>query len=233
MTFAEIAGRAAEVRRRISGACDRAGRDPSSVSLVAVTKTHPASTVRAAVEAGLTDFGENRVQEGAAKSAALADLPGLKWRMIGRLQTNKVRAAVKSFQEIQSVDCLELVGRIAREAQGREPPFPVLLEVHLGGEDTKGGVEPEGAETLLREALAAASLCVEGLMAVPPFREDPEESRPHFRRLRELAESLRQRTGSPLPHLSMGMSHDFEVAVEEGATIVRVGTALFGTRASA
>jgi pyridoxal phosphate enzyme (YggS family) len=232
VTPAEIAGRAAEVRRRISGACDRAGRDPSSVSLVAVTKTHPASTVRAAVEAGLTDFGENRVQEGVEKMAELAGLPGLKWRMIGRLQTNKVRAAVNSFQEIQSVDRLELVGRIAREAQGRETPFPVLVEVNLGGEDTKGGVEPEGAEALLREALAATSLRVEGLMAVPPFREDPEESRPQFRRLRELAESLRQRTGSPLPHLSMGMSHDFEVAVEEGATIVRVGTALFGTRAS-
>lgn len=233
MSPGEILGRAEEIRRRIAGACERAGREVSSVALVAVTKTHPASTVRAAVEAGLTDFGENRVQEGIGKMAELAGLPGLKWRMIGRLQTNKVRAAVKSFQEIQSVDRLELVARIAREAQGRETPFPVLLEVHLGGEETKGGVEPEDAEALLREALAASSLRVEGLMAVPPFRENPDQSRSHFRRLRQLAESLRQRTGSPLAHLSMGMSHDFEVAIEEGATIVRVGTALFGPRAAA
>ena len=222
--------RVAQVRARIARAGERAGRDPAAVSLVAVTKMHPADVVRAAVAAGLADFGENRVQEGAAKAAALADLPGLKWRMIGRLQSNQARAAVKSFQEIESVDRLELVSRIARAADGRPQAYPILLEVHLGEEASKGGIEPDAAEVLLKAALAEKSLRVDGLMAVPPYDDDPEASRPHFRRLRVLAEELRQSTGAALPELSMGMSHDFEVAIEEGATIVRVGTALFGPR---
>ena len=231
MSAEGIAERALRVRERIAGACDRAGRDPGSVRLIAVTKTHDAGTVRMAIEAGLADFGENRVQEAASKIDALrADFPGLSWTLIGRLQTNKVKTALKYFQEIQSVDRDSLLEKIAREARTRAEAIPILLEVNIGGQESKGGVEPDACGALLEKAIAEPSVRVLGLMTVPPPFDDPRDARPSFRRLRELRDRLEQRTSSPLPQLSMGMSHDFEVAVEEGATQVRIGTALFGER---
>lgn len=199
--------------------------------MIAVTKTHGAQSVRAAVAAGLFEFGENRVQEGVGKIEALrADFPGLCWILIGRLQTNKVKLALKYFQEIQSVDRDSLLEKIAREARAQATIVPILLEVNIGGQESKGGVEPGACEELLEKALAEPSVRVRGLMSVPPPRDDPEDSRSSFRELRELRDRLEQDTSSPLPELSMGMSHDFEVAVEEGATQVRIGTALFGER---
>ncbi|HET7451764.1 MAG TPA: YggS family pyridoxal phosphate-dependent enzyme [Thermoanaerobaculia bacterium] len=226
---AGLEGRVAEVRARIERACGRARREPAGVTLVAVTKTHPEATVREAVSHGLTVFGENRVQEGIRKIEALRpDFPALSWRLIGRLQSNKAKTAVKYFEEIQSVDRNSLLEILSREADpaGR---YPIYVEVNAGGEASKGGVDPSGAGALVRAALASPSIAVRGLMAVPPFAEDPEASRPYFRSLAGLRDRLQQETGSPLG-LSMGMSHDFEVAIEEGATVVRVGTALFGPR---
>lgn len=231
MTSAEIGERAHEVRSRIDRACERAGRSPDSVRLVAVTKTHPARVVREAIAAGLTDFGENRVQEAAPKIAEIAaDHPGVVWRFIGHLQSNKAKSALKWFDEIQSVDRAGLLDRVAAEAAGRPAPYPILLEIKIGAERSKSGVDPASAGRLLRTALACETLAVRGLMAIPPFQEDAERSRPDFRQLAGLAERLRDETGEALPELSMGMSHDFEIAVEEGATMVRVGTALFGPR---
>ena len=221
--------RVGEVRERIDRACARARRAPAEVTLVAVTKTHPVETVREAIGHGLTVFGENRVQEGIRKIEALRpDFPSLSWRLIGRLQSNKAKTAVKYFEEIQSVDRNSLLEILSREADpaGR---YPIYVEVNAGGEASKGGVDPSGAGALVRAALARPSIAVRGLMAVPPYAEDPEASRPYFRALAGLRDRLQQETGSPLG-LSMGMSHDFEVAIEEGATVVRVGTALFGPR---
>ena len=227
----ELSARVADVRRRIAGACDRAGRDPATIRLVAVTKTRPVGVVRAAIAAGLSDFGENRVQEAAVKITELAaEFPNLTWRLIGQLQANKAKAAVELFKEIQAVDRLTLVDRIAREAEKAGRTVPILLEVNLGGEASKGGVPPEGLDDLLSAAHRAKSLEVKGLMAVPPFFANSEEVRPYFRTLRELATRASDRVGARLPELSMGMSHDFEIAIEEGATQVRLGTILFGPR---
>ena len=231
MSGETFAGRLERVRRRIGASCARSGRDPSSVRLVAVTKTQPASVVAEAARAGLTDFGENRVQEGVAKIEELrTEFPRLVWHLIGRLQSNKAKTAVKYFQEIESVDRDGLAGRIAAEARARNRIVPVFLEINLGSEQTKGGVGSGEARTLLARALSEEGLEVRGLMAVPPYLEDPEAVRPYFRQLRELRDRLREETGSALPELSMGMSHDFEAAIEEGATTIRVGTALFGER---
>lgn len=232
--MSELARRVREVEARIARACEAAGRDRSEVTLVAVSKTHPPEAVRRAAEAGLTVFGENRVQEGVRKIEALrADLPGLSWRLIGRLQTNKAKTAVRYFEEIQSVDRVSLLEILSREAGASNRRLPIYAEVNVGGEASKGGVDPAGCGALVRAALAAPAIELRGLMTVPPFSEDPEASRRYFRELRELRDRLRDETGSPLPGLSMGMSHDFEVAVEEGATEVRVGTALFGPRDAA
>lgn len=234
MTAEPFAGRLAGVRTRIERACARSRREPSSVRLIAVTKTQPADVVREAALAGLTDLGENRVQEAVAKIEALRpEFPRLSWHLIGRLQSNKAKTAVRYFQEIESVDRESLLGKIAEEARAGQRTFPIFLEINLGSEETKGGVAPTDALPLLRAGLAAPSLEIRGLMAVPPYREDPEEVRRDFRELRELRDRLRDATGAPLPELSMGMSHDFEVAIEEGATTIRVGTALFGERHSA
>jgi pyridoxal phosphate enzyme (YggS family) len=230
----DLAGRVREVRERIARACGKAERDPSGVTLVAVTKTHPVGVVRRAVEAGLTVLGENRVQEGVAKIEALRpDFPDLSWRLIGRLQTNKAKTAVRYFEEIQSVDRSSLLEILSREAGASGRRLPVFVEVNVGGEASKGGVDPDGAPALVRSALAAPAIELRGLMTVPPFSDDPEASRPFFRALRALRDRLRDETGSPISGLSMGMSHDFEVAIEEGATVVRVGTALFGPRETA
>ena len=227
----QIAARRDAILGRIARAAERAGRDPGAVTLLAVTKTHPAEVVRQAALAGLTRFGENRVAEGTAKIVALAgEWPGLEWRLIGPLQTNKAKPALQYFSVIESLDRERLAARLEGllAAEGRR--VPVLLEVNLGAEATKSGSPPELAEALASSALASPHLDVRGLMAVPPFTEDPEGARPYFKRLREIRDRLADRFGKPFPELSMGMSHDFDVAVEEGSTQVRLGTALFGPR---
>ena len=226
-----IAARRDAILRRIARAAERTGRDPGAVALLAVTKTHPAEVVRLAARAGLTRFGENRVAEGTAKIAALAgEWPGIEWRLIGPLQTNKAKPALQYFSVIESLDRERLAARLEGllAAEGRR--LPVLLEVNLGAEETKSGSSPQLAGALASSALANPHLEVRGLMAVPPFTEDPEGARPYFKRLREIRDRLADRFGKPFPELSMGMSHDFEVAVEEGSTQVRLGTALFGPR---
>ena len=227
----EIAARRDAVLLRIARAAERARRDPNEVSLLAVTKTHSAEVVRRAALSGMTLFGENRVAEGVGKIQALSEeFPGLDWRLIGPLQTNKAKHALEYFSVIESLDRDKLATRLEGllAASGRR--FPVLLEINLGGEETKSGAPPEEAETLAAAALALAHLEVRGLMAVPPFTPDAEQARPYFKRLKEIRDRLADRFGRPFPELSMGMSHDFEVAVEEGSTEVRIGTALFGER---
>jgi pyridoxal phosphate enzyme (YggS family) len=230
----EIAARRDEILGRIARAAERAGRDPGAVALLAVTKTHPAEVVRQAALAGLTRFGENRVAEGAAKIAALAgQWPGLEWRLIGPLQTNKAKPALQYFSVIESLDREKLAARLEGLLAAEDRRLPVLLEVNLGAEETKSGSLPEEMEALASSALASPHLDVRGLMAVPPFTEDPEGARPYFKRLREIRDRLADRFGKPFAELSMGMSHDFAVAVEEGSTQVRLGTALFGPRSVA
>ena len=230
----DIARRRAEILARIARAAERRHRNPAAVSLMAVTKMHSAETVANAARAGISLFGENRVQEAAAKMRALkADLPGLEWRLIGPLQTNKAKTAIQWFQVVESVDRERLAARLEALLAGGSRVLPVLLEVNLGGEESKSGIAPAETEGLARAVLACPHLSLQGLMAVPPFDADPERSRPHFAALRELRDGLADRLGRPLPELSMGMSHDFAVAVEEGATEVRVGTALFGPREAA
>jgi pyridoxal phosphate enzyme (YggS family) len=208
-----------------------AGRRPEDVRLVAVSKTCPAADVRAAAAAGQIDFGENRVQEALQKIGDTADLP-LRWHLIGHLQSNKARKAAASFaciQSIDSTDLLEAVDRAAADA-GRTPE--VLVQVDLGGEPTKHGAALDVVRNLVEAARRAGAVRLAGLMLLPPFLEDPEAVRPYFRRLRDLRDQLCS-GGVPselLRELSMGMSHDFEVAIEEGATIIRVGTAIFGPR---
>ncbi len=229
-----IAARLAAIDARIARAADRAHRDPASISLLAVTKTHPVEVVREAARAGHTLFGENRVGEGAAKIEALkGEFPGLSWRLIGPLQSNKIKAALQWFGMVETLDRERLASRLAALLPAAAAPFPVLLEVNVGGEATKSGIRPDEAEALALAARSTGRLVVRGLMTVPPFDPNPESARPHFRSLRELRDRLADRLGSPLPELSMGMSHDFEVAIEEGSTEVRVGTALFGDRTTA
>jgi len=224
-----VAAQLESVMGRIERAAIDAGRDPGSVTLVAVGKTFPAAVVREAVAAGALHLGENRVLEAAAKRP---DVAGATWHLIGPLQRNKAGVALDTFDVIHTVDRIELVDRLAllleRDHPGRR--LPVLPEVNVGDERQKAGVRPAEAEALLRTALEHSVLDVSGLMAIPPFDEDPEASRRYFRELRELRERLVDTVGHPLPHLSMGMSHDFEVAIDEGATHVRVGSAIFGPR---
>jgi pyridoxal phosphate enzyme (YggS family) len=230
----DFASRRAGILGRIALAAERARRDPSEVSLLAVSKTHPASSVVAAARAGQTHFGENRVSEGVEKIAAVKEeFPGLVWKLIGPLQTNKAKAALQWFAMVETLDRERLAVRLAGILPADAPPYPVLLEVNVGGETTKSGVSPAQVESLARTAIDLGRFDVRGLMAVPPYADDPEASRPHFRSLRDLRDRLADRLGRAFPELSMGMSHDFEVAVEEGATEVRVGTALFGARGTA
>ncbi len=227
----ELERRRDEALSRIARAAERAGRDPAGVRLLAVTKGHGADLVRRAARAGFRLCGENRVAEGAAKIEAVrAEFPDLEWRLIGPLQTNKAKAALQWFSAIETVDRERLAARIEGllAAEGRR--MPVLLEVNVGEEPTKSGVPPSRAEALARAAIACSHLDLRGLMTVPPFDPDPARARPFFRQLREARDRLEKALGQPLPELSMGMSHDFEVAVEEGSTEVRVGTALFGER---
>ncbi|MBS1812371.1 MAG: YggS family pyridoxal phosphate-dependent enzyme [Acidobacteria bacterium] len=222
------------IRQRIAAACARAGRNESEVTLVAVSKTVAAERVQEAIAAGLTVFGENRVQEAEAKIAQLAPQNAqIEWHLIGHLQSNKARKAVALFDAVQSVDDEALAERLNRIAAEIGKRLPVFIEVHLGNEDSKAGVAPGEALPLIEKVSKLSSLELKGLMTVPPFLENVEEVRPFFRQLRELRdEALRTGiAGTAFTQLSMGMSHDFEVAIEEGATLVRIGTALFGARA--
>jgi hypothetical protein len=224
----DLAANLEAVQQRINAACERAGREPGSVTLVAVTKTQPPEVVAEAAKAGLSLFGENKVQEAKAK---IPLCPGrLRWHLVGHLQTNKCRDAVALFEMIQSVDSLHLAEEIAKRADQAAKTMPVLLEVNAVGEASKFGYAPEQLLEELSRINALPRLEIHGLMTVPPWTLDPERVRPVFRQLRELKERCEQILGAPLPHLSMGMTGDFEVAIEEGATMIRVGTALFGAR---
>jgi len=224
-----IAERVAAVRERIARAAERAGRPPGSVTLVAVSKTQPASAVRDAFAAGVRDFGENRVQEAEPKIAATAGL-GARWHLVGHLQSNKARRAATLFGLVQSIDSLAVAERLARAGEEASLTVHGLVQVDLAGEVTKFGLpEPELLKTL--EALRGRpGLRLEGLMLLPPFLEDPQALRPFFARLRALRDRALADGLLAAGELSMGMSHDFETAVEEGATLVRVGTAIFGER---
>ena len=223
-----ISTRLDEIRSRIATAAGKAGREPESVGLVAVSKTHPAEAVREALEAGQTVFGENRVQELLTKAPFL---PGaVRWHLIGHLQKNKIRKVLPAVELIHGVDTVELAQEIDRI--GAELGlFPrVLLEVNVSGEGTKFGFKPETLRREMAELLALPRVQVEGLMTIAPYADEAEAARPFFIRLRELRDEISTQSATPLPTLSMGMSGDFEVAIEEGSTLVRVGTAIFGER---
>ena len=216
------------IRRRIEAACARAGRAPATVLLLAVSKGHPPEMVRAVSELGVDLLGESKVQEAKAK---IPLCPGrLRWHMIGHLQTNKCRDAVHFFEMIQSVDSLALAEEIDTRARQAAKTMPILLEVNIAGEASKFGYPPDRLLEELEQINALKRIEIQGLMTMAPWTAEPEKVRPIFRQLRELKERGEQFLGAPLPHLSMGMSGDFGVAIEEGATIVRIGTALFGPR---
>lgn len=218
------------IRGRIAEAARRVGRDPGEVELVAVTKTVQVPRIREAVEAGVTLFGENRVQEAADKIALLSALP-IRWHLIGHLQTNKSRAAAELFELIHSLDSVKLAAALDRHGAALQKRIRVLVEVNLDGELSKSGILEHDLAPLLDACRQFSNLVIDGLMAIPPFRKHPEDVRPFFRRLRLLRdEAAKLYPDYPLRHLSMGMSHDYEVAVEEGATLVRVGTAIFEAR---
>src|SRR5271154_824884 len=227
--FSSMAANLARVRQRIMRAAERAGRRADEITLVAVSKTFPAEAVLAAYKAGLRDFGENRVQEFEAKHPKLAHLDAT-CHLIGHLQSNKAKRAVQLFDRVDSVDSLALAQKLDLAADDDEKRLPVLIEVHLGGEATKSGVAEADLPGLAEVISALPHLDLHGLLAVPPYSDDSERARPYFRKLRELRDQLSHRLGRRLPVLSMGMSHDFEVAIEEGATEIGVGTALFGVR---
>jgi len=226
-----LAANLERIQERIARAAERAGRAAGDITIVAVSKTFPAEAIRAAFAAGLRHFGENRVQEWESKAPLVADL-GATWHLIGHLQSNKARRAANLFHCVDSVDSLPLAEKLDAAAGAEGKRLRVLIEVHLGAEATKTGV-PESELPKLAEGIAPLPhLELLGLMTIPPFSENPEHARPHFRKLHELRDGLSQRVRIVLPVLSMGMSHDFEVAIEEGATEIRVGTALFGERAA-
>jgi len=232
----EIARRRAEILASVARAAAKAGRRPEEIAVMAVTKGHGTETVANAARAGFTLFGENRVQEGCAKIAALGgEFPGLTWRLIGPLQSNKAKSALQWFTAVESLDRERLAVRLdallAEAGEGRV--LPVWLEINVGNEESKSGVPAADAPRLCEAALACRHLDVRGLMAVPPYDPDPEKARPFFRLLVEVRDRLAAAFGRPFQELSMGMSHDFAVAVEEGSTEVRIGTALFGPRVAA
>jgi len=224
-----LAHRLAVVRRRVDAAATESGRDPSSVTLISVGKTFGTEVVAEAVTSGATDVGENRVQEAVAKKPGV---PGARWHLIGPLQRNKARAALEVFDVVHTVDRFEIADRLQYLLTEHWPErrLEVLLEVNVAEEPQKAGVDPGEAVELLEHVLGCDRLMVRGLMAIPPWSEDAEASRPWFRQLRELRDRLEVEGNHPLPELSMGMSHDFEIAIAEGATMVRVGTAIFGPR---
>jgi len=225
----------AGARERIEAAARRAGRPSGDIALMAVTKTHPPEIIREAYRAGLRLFGENRVQEFAGKAGEVADLAGAEWHMIGHLQTNKAAKAVELFGAVDSVDSVKLAEKLDAAARQQGKKLSILIEINAGGEAAKSGVAPDSRE--LEDLLLAAprldALEFRGLMTVPPFTDDPDGARSYFRKVRQLREAIaaRKLVAVQMDTLSMGMSHDFEVAIEEGSTCVRVGTAIFGERA--
>jgi pyridoxal phosphate enzyme (YggS family) len=229
-----IAGNISSIRERMAAAAHRAGRLPGEIALMAVSKTHPAERIREAYGAGQRLFGENRVQEFSGKADALRDLDDAEWHMIGHLQTNKAAKTAELFRAVDSVDSLKLAEKLDAAARNLGRRLDVLIEINVGAESAKSGVAPDSPA--LNELLLAAprleALTFRGLMTVPPFTEDPQGARPYFRKLRELRDTIaaRKLPALSMDCLSMGMSHDFEVAIEEGSTCVRVGTAIFGER---
>ena len=228
-----VGERIEQVRRRIAEAAGRSGRDPNDVQLVAVTKSVVVSQIREALDAGLKVFGENRIQEAKGKVALLSS-PSIQWHLVGTLQTNKSKLAVELFELIHSLDSVKLAASMDRHGAALRKQVRALIEVNLEGESDKSGLHESELLPLLQACRAYAHLTIEGLMAIPPFHRNPQDVRPYFRRLR----LLRDRAADTHPdfrlrHLSMGMSNDFEVAIEEGATLVRIGTAIFGNRVEA
>jgi pyridoxal phosphate enzyme (YggS family) len=227
----DIAANFAQVQQRIAAACDRAGRSADEVQMVAVVKKFPAAVVAEAADYGHTLFGENRVQEAKAK---IPDCPGhLRWHFVGNLQTNKCRDAVALFEMIHAVDSPRLAAELNKRCEQAAKVMPVLLEVNVSGEGSKHGFTPEAAVAAMDVFSEFPQLELHGLMTMAPYAHDPESARPYFQRLREAKAACEDQLGAPLPELSMGMSGDFEVALEEGATIIRLGTVLFGPRAAA
>jgi len=216
------------IQRRMAAACARVGRSPGTVTLIAVSKGQPPEAVAEAARLGLTLFGENKVQEAKAKIPLCPSR--LHWHLIGHLQTNKCRDAVGMFEMIQSVDSLHLAEEINQRAEQAAKTIPILLEVNAAGEASKSGYSPERLLAEFSQINALPRLEIHGLMSVPPWTPNPEKTRPLLRQLRELKDQCEQLLGAPLPSLSMGMTGDFEVAIEEGATMVRIGTGLFGAR---
>ena len=232
-----IAENIAGVRERIAAAARRAGRSPEEITLMGVSKTFPVESIRDAYQAGLRIFGENRVQEFAGKAEALRDLREAEWHLIGHLQSNKAAKAAELFDAVDSVDSLRMSEKLNAAAVSADKKLSVLIEINVGGEQAKSGLAPvsEELEQILQGAPRWGNLKIRGLMTVPPYTEDPQGARPYFQELRKIRDSIAARK---LPHisseiLSMGMSHDFEVAIEEGSTVVRLGTAIFGERAKA
>lgn len=225
----EIAARLAELRQRVDEAAARAGRAPGSVRILAVSKTKPPEAIRAAYAAGQREFGENYAQELAQKAEALRDLEDIRWHFIGRLQRNKAKQVVQWARSVHTVDRAELAAELGKRASAVGAVVQVLVEVNVSGEASKGGCAPDALGPVLAAVAAEPGLRAVGLMTIPPETEDPEGARPFFAALR----ALRDRHGgaAALPELSMGMTHDFPVAIAEGATVVRVGTAIFGARA--
>ena len=223
------------INRRIAAACGRAGRQVSEITLVAASKTVSAPRIREAIEAGVRTIGENRVQEAAAKIAELGAISAeykVQWHLIGRLQSNKARRAVELFDAVQSVESLRLAERLNNVAGESGKRLPVFIEVNLGGEESKAGAPPDEVLPLCEQISKLSNLELKGLMAVPPFFDDPEDARPFFQRLRRMRDRAARAgvAGEQFNDLSMGMSNDFDVAIEEGATFVRIGTELFGAR---
>jgi PLP dependent protein len=232
-----IAEDIARVRERIAAAARRAPRNPDEITLMGVSKTFPVESIREAYAAGLRVFGENRVQEFAGKAAALLDLHDSEWHLIGHLQTNKAAKAAELFDAVDSVDSVRMADKLNMFAASAGKTLPILIEINVGGEEAKSGVAPDSGELeqILQGAPRWGNLKVRGLMTVPPYSQDPEGSRAYFCQLRLVRDDIAAR-GLPkigMDVLSMGMSHDFEVAIEEGATCVRVGTAIFGQRGRA
>jgi pyridoxal phosphate enzyme (YggS family) len=232
-----IAANVASIRERIAAAARRVGRNSDHVVLMAVSKTQPPDRIREAYDAGLRIFGENRVQEFAGKIDALRNLQAAEWHMIGHLQTNKAAKTVELFHTVDSVDSLKLAEKLDTAARALGKKLDVLIEINVGGEAAKSGVSPDlpVVNELLLAAPRLEGLTFRGLMTVPPFTDDPQSARPDFRKLRELRDAIAKRklAAIEMDQLSMGMSHDFEIAIEEGSTCVRVGTAIFGERTKA
>jgi PLP dependent protein len=228
-----LAANLERVAERIEQAARRAGRRADEITIVAVSKTHPTEKIRAAYGAGLRHFGESRVQEFEAKHPALAGFGDILWHFIGHLQSNKVHRAAVLFHRIDSLDSVSLAHKLSLATTAEARPLPVLIEIRTSDEETKSGVRESDLLPLARSIQQLPHLTLRGLMTIPPYSPDPQRARPYFGKLRRLRDSLHQQVGLELPILSMGMSHDFEIAIEEGATEIRIGTALFGERARA